>query len=433
MARSQESEEVKSMSQQAPKVEFLTERAKLKAGREQTIDVVVRITPPEVDAGIGKRPCLNLSLVLDRSGSMAGEKLVRAREATAYCIDQLLPSDRLSVVIFDSTVEVLIPNQPAENKANLKGLLQEVYARSSTALHEAWVRGGMQVSEHLMDGAVNRVVLITDGLANEGLTNVDQIVSQVRGLSERGVSTSSIGIGDDFNEDLLIPMASAGGGNSWHVKTADDMQRIFAVELEGLIAQVAHTVTLGLVPADGVRLADVLNDFELGETGRYKLPNLQAGSPVDVVVQLRIPAQAAGTKMRLLDLRLGYTPQEMKAAEVVKQVFEVEFASDEAVERLPVNHEVAKAVQMLMNARARAEAVKRMDAGDYVGSQQVLRQAAVASKAVFAPMASSPDVQDEMARLEEYDESLSNRSSDKMSRKRLMYDSVSRRQSRKLS
>ena len=421
------------MTQQVPKIEFLTERAKLAAGREQTIDVVIRITPPEVDTGISHRPSLNLSLVLDRSGSMGGEKIRRAREATAYCIDQLLPSDRLSVVIFDNSVEVLIPSQLAENKAQLKDMLKEVYARNSTALHEAWVRGGMQVSEHLTDGAINRVVLITDGLANEGLTNVDQIVSQVRGLSERGVGTSSIGIGDDFNEDLLIPMASAGGGNSWHVKEASDMQRIFAVELEGLIAQMAHTVTLGLVPADKVRLADVLNDFEMSETGRYKLPNLQAGSPVDVVVQLRIPQQVEGTRMRLLDVRLGYTPQEMKAAEVARQAFEVEFASEQAVELLPVNHEVAKAVQLLMNARARAEAVKLMDTGDYAGSQRVLRHAQLSSQAAFAPMRECADVQAEMATFEEYDQSLTDRSSDKMSRKRLLYDSVSRRQSRKLS
>ncbi|HKQ52189.1 MAG TPA: VWA domain-containing protein [Pyrinomonadaceae bacterium] len=421
------------MSKEVPEIEFLTERPKLVAGREQTVDVLIRVTPPAVDAGIGRRPRLNLSLVLDRSGSMGGEKMVRAREATAYCIDQLLPSDRLSVVLFDNQIEVLIPSRLAENKALLKGLLTEVYARGSTALHEAWVRGGMQVSEHLTDGAVNRVVLITDGLANEGLTNVDQIVSQVRGLSERSVSTSTIGIGDDFNEDLLIPMASAGGGNSWHVKTADDMQRIFAVELEGLIAQVAHTVTLGLVPADGVRLSDVLNDFEVGETGRYKLPNLQAGSPVDVVARLRVPAREEGTRLRLLDLRLGYTPQEMKAAEVVKQAFEVEFASEQTVERSPVNHEVTKAVQLLMNARARAEAVRLMDTGDFAGTQRLLGQAAAASRAVFAAMPSSPEAQEEMNRFAEYDDSLSDRSSDKMSRKRLLYDLVSRRRSQKLS
>jgi Ca-activated chloride channel family protein len=421
------------MSQQVPKVEFLTERAKLLAGRDQTVDVLIRITPPEIDAGITKRPRLNLSLVLDRSGSMAGEKMLRAREATAYCIDQLLPTDRLSLVIFDDAIEVLIPSQLAENKSQLKGLLSEVYARNSTALHEAWMRGGLQVSEYLTEGAVNRVVLITDGLANIGLTNVDQIVSQVKGLSERGVSTSTIGIGEDFNEDLLVPMAQAGEGNSWHVKTADDMQRIFAIELEGLIAQVAHTVTLGLIPADGVRLSDVLNDFEMGETGRYLLPNLQAGSPIDVVVQLRIPAQAEGSKMRLLDLRLGYTPQEMRSAEVVKQALEVEYVSEEVFDNLPVNHEVAKAVQMLMNARARAEAVRLMDAGDYTGSRNVIRGTIASSAQAFAPMASSPVVREEMDLLYDYENSLGDRSSDKMSRKRLKYDAESRRRSQKLS
>jgi Ca-activated chloride channel family protein len=247
------------MTLQTPVVEFLTERTRLAAGRDQTIEVLIRITPPDSEAGAGgnrRRPKLNLSMVLDRSGSMGGDKMERAREAAQYCIDQLLSTDRFSVVIFDDVIEVLIPSQHAENKAALKESLARVFARNSTALHEAWVRGGMQVSEHLTEGAVNRVLLITDGQANVGETNIDRIVSQSKGLFERGVSTSTIGIGDDFNEDLLLPMAQSGGGNAWHVERSEDMQRIFAVELEGLIAQVAHTVTLGLIPADGVRLSN---------------------------------------------------------------------------------------------------------------------------------------------------------------------------------
>jgi Ca-activated chloride channel family protein len=412
------------MAYPLPKIEMLTERAKLSAGREQTVDVLVRITPPEpqgADAAQQRRPALNLSLVLDRSGSMGGEKMERAREAARYCIDQLLATDRLSVVIFDEVVDVLIPSQLAENKAALKETLLHIYPRSATALHEAWVRGGIQVSQHLSEAAINRVLLITDGLANVGLTNTDEIVTQALNLNQRGVSTSTIGIGGDFNEDLLMPMAQAGGGNAWHVEHAEDMQRIFSVELEGLIAQVGHTVTLALVPADGVRIVDVLNDFELNETGRYKLPNLQAGSPLEIVVQLRVPAQAAGTHLRLLDLKLGYTPQAAKSAEVCRQFLEVEFAAEDQVAALPQNTDIVKAVRMLMNARARREAVAYMDAGQFDLSMEVVASSISLTRQAYMSMPADAEMSEELRSLEELSGSLGDRSKDSMTRKQSSY------------
>lgn len=420
------------MSQQTPKVEFITERSTLVAGRDETVDVLIRITPPDADAGAARRrPRLNLGIVLDRSGSMEGAKMERAREATTYCIDQLLPDDRISVVIFDDHIDVLIPSQRAVDKEFLKQQLAHVHARSATALHEAWVRGGIEVSEHLDGDCINRVLLITDGLANTGLTNTNQIVAQALGLSQRGVSTSTIGIGDDFNEDLLMPMAEAGRGNAWHVVQPDDMQRIFAVELEGLISQVAHTVTLGLVPSDGIRLADVLNDFEMNETGRYKLPNLQSGSPLDVAVQLRVPAQEAGARRHLLDLRLGYTPQDATAAEVVKHAFEIGFDGATAVEALPVRSEVAKAVQLMMNARARREAMTHMDRGDYARAREVVSASLCATMASPSFDVADQDFRRERASLENVLSTMDDRSQDKMRRKHLAYDSYSRRYSKK--
>ena len=118
-----------------------------------------------------------------------------------------------------------------------------------------------------------------------------------------------------------------------------------------------------MIPADGVRIVDLLNDFDLTETGRYRLPNMQAGSPLDVVVQLKVGAQAVGAQMRLLDLRLGFTPQDAKNAEVLKQAHTVEFVSSWQVESMDLNQEVVKAVQFLMNARARNRAMSRMDQG----------------------------------------------------------------------
>src|ERR1041384_3352647 len=145
------------MASSTPKVEFITERAKLVADREQTIDVLIRIMPPDVPRTTSARPQLNLSLVLDRPGPMQGKKMRPAREAAQYCVEQLLPTDRISAVIFDDQIEVLIPSQPAARKDELKSRLAEVFARGTTALHEAWVRGGMQVSEDFRESALEFV------------------------------------------------------------------------------------------------------------------------------------------------------------------------------------------------------------------------------------------------------------------------------------
>jgi Ca-activated chloride channel homolog len=415
------------MMQQLPKVEFFTTRAKLAAGTEQTVDVLIRITPPELHLNYTTRPALNLSLVLDRSGSMSGEKMVRAREAAMFCVDQMLPTDRLSVVIFDERIDVLFPSQPASNKQAMKDMISRVQARGSTALHEAWVRGGLTVSERLLDIGINRVILFTDGLANVGVTNTDEIVSQAMGLFQRGVSTSTIGIGEDFNEDLLMPMAQMAGGNAWHVVKADDMQRIFQNELEGLMAQFAHNVSLSLIPADGVRIADMLNDFELTETGRYRLPNLQAGSPLEIVAQLRVGPQNVDSQLRLLDLRLGFTPQDANAAEVVKEAFTVEFADHLRVENLPVNHDVVKAVQFLMNARARNEAMKAIDLGEYDRAQHVLGRAVLSTQELYAQMGDDESALQEIFELEGTAMSLQDRLKDKLNRKLLAYGAYRRR------
>lgn len=411
------------------KVEFFTHKAKLPASdAEQTVDVLIRVTPPENVAQAKARPALNLSLVIDRSGSMEGLKMRRANEAAAYCVDQMTATDRLSVVIFDDVIETLIASQKVENKAVLKSLINGIHARNSTALHEAWVRGGIQVSDYLDHNAVNRVLLITDGQANVGETRNDVIVTQTKQVFERGVSTSTIGIGADFNEDLLLPMAQGGGGNAWHVAEPEDMQKIFDVELQGLIAQIGHTVTLGLVPADGVRIVDVLNDFEISETGRYKLPNLQAGSPLEIIVQLKVPAQKIGSRLDLLDLKLGFTPQESTQATVLRENFNVEFVEASESDRLETNYEVAKALQLLMNARARKEAMQHLDAGDYAASQQVLASARRATNAVHDSMPAfiRPAFAEENASLVELESSLDSRGEDKMSRKKMMYQSYQR-------
>jgi len=407
------------MTNRQPTIEIFTEKTKLIAGENSIIDVLVRIKPPQ-KASAPARPKLNLSMVLDRSGSMHGRKLHEAKEAAKYCIEQLLPVDRISTVIFDEEIDILIPSQLVEDKERLKRAINSVEANSSTALHEAWVRGGLQVSEHLDTDAINRVLLITDGQANVGETRVDHIVEQARQLADRGVSTSTIGIGRDFNEDLLMPMAEAGQGNAWHVEEPQDMVRIFETELEGLVNQIGHSVTLGIEPGAGVTVCDVLNDFEREDSGRYKLPNLQSGSPLEIVVRLRVPANVLRSVVTLAEFNLAFIGQESKIAETANATLNVEFDSAESVAALPLNADVSKTVQLLMNARARREAVDKMDRHDYTGALFSVSRAAVETDVMFSRLP-TPELAAEVDDLRELGESLKSRQNDVMSRKKMSY------------
>lgn len=405
---------------QKPRIEILTEKTKLEEGKDQTVDVLVRITPPENNVKGNHRPNLNLSLVLDRSGSMGGRKMDEAKDAAKYCIDQLLATDRISTVIFDDNVDVLIPSQQIENRAKLARAIASVQANGSTALHEAWVRGGLQVSEHLESNAVNRVVLITDGQANVGETRVDRIVDQTAELAAKGVTTSTIGIGADFNEDLLMPMAEAGQGNAWHVQEPQDMVKIFATELQGLVNQIGHSVRLVVKPAAGVAVAEVLNDFENDGANRYKLPNLQTNSSLDVVVRFKISSREKQSNVQIADLGLEYISQDSAILETVAASVVVDFDSAAVVADLPEDLEVAKAVLLLSNARARREAMEHLDRGQYAASMHVLKAAVVSSEVLYS-MAPSAALREELDDLGGVTFSLQERGNDVTSRKKIAY------------
>ena len=255
----------------------------------------MRVHTPDLPAsdakGGGARPPLNLALVIDRSGSMAGQKLDYARQAAVYAVDQLRAEDRVSIVAFDDRVETVVASTTAADKARLRDGIARIDTRGSTALHAGWVEGGAQVGGHLETGRLNRVILFTDGQANVGETRPDAIANDVHGLATRGVSTTTLGIGSDYNEDLLEAMARAGDGNYYFIESPGQLPGLFAAELRGLLATVGRNVSLGLEPGPGVEILEVLNELERNSYGRLQLPNLLAGAaPVEVTLRLRVPA-----------------------------------------------------------------------------------------------------------------------------------------------
>lgn len=411
-----------------PKIELMTEKAKLIGGVRKNADLLIRILPPEPGAAAPKRPRLNIGIALDRSGSMDGAKMQHAREAAKYCVDQLLPTDIFSAVIFDDQVDVLFTAQQVSDRKMFKKGIDRIEARNSTALHEGWVQARRQVSERFDSAAINRVLLITDGQANVGETNADRIVSQAREVADqKGITTTTIGIGSDFNEDLLMPMAEAGRGNAWHVREPQDMVKIFDTELQGLARQFAHNVRLNVHCAEGVRITDLLNDFERDPSGAYILPDLLAGSPLDIVVRLDVPADLPDG--RVLGVDLGYIARETGAAEKDSIEFRAAFNTREAVEALESYPEVEQAVLLLMNARARREAITNMDKGDMSAVLKCVAFARTDALNLYA-RAPSEALMDEIDDLDSLGDALKDGEDDPMARKLLAYRRESTRKGR---
>lgn len=272
-----------------PRIEITPLRPAICSDAPITLNVLIRITPPEPDEKV-QRPALNLGLVIDHSGSMGGRnKMNFAREAATFAVQQLLPTDRVSVTIFDDKIQTLVPNTLAEDKSRIIDLIRSIEPDGSTDLHGGWKEGANQIGQNLLRGGLNRVILLSDGLANVGETNSDAIATDVNRAAKEGVSTTTMGVGDDYNEDLMEAMAVSGDGNYYYIELPKQLTDIFQTELKGLMATSGSAVSLGIEPQNGVNVADVLNDFDRLPTGRFKLPNLVAGSPILAVVRLNVP------------------------------------------------------------------------------------------------------------------------------------------------
>ncbi|AIE76146.1 macro domain-containing protein [Synechocystis sp. PCC 6714] len=384
-----------------PQVTFIPLKNAVCSERAVTLDLIIRITPLSPPAMDQPRPSLNLGFVIDRSGSMEGHnKITYARQAVCYAIDQLSPGDRLSVTIFDDQVQTLIPSTLAKDKAQLKQLVQGVRPGGCTDLHGGWLQGGIQVSQNL-NTELNRIILLSDGLANQGETNPDVIATDAHDLAQRGASTTTLGLGDDYNEDLLEAMARSGDGNYYYVADAEQLPTIFERELQGLASTYGNRVTLAATSQAGVQVLDLLNDFELDNQGRSQLPNLIYGNPIDVVVRLKVPAlkeeQPLGTVV------LSWINGE-RQEQTVTASFQLPVLTKAEFEALPLNQEVQQQVALMMSTRAKKEAMERVDRGDYGGAGQVLQSARQEIMGANLPM-SAP----EAAALEDLEEKLNER------------------------
>jgi Ca-activated chloride channel homolog len=202
---------------------------------------------------------LNLSLAIDRSGSMAGSPLHHALKAAESIVDQLAANDTFSIVTYDDSIDTVVPPQSVTDKNALKAAIRRIRAGGLTNLSGGWLKGCEHVKAHLDPQRIDRVLLLTDGHANVGINNPTVLMTTAGQKAEEGISTTTLGFGQGFNEDLLIGMARAGNGNFYFIQSMDEASEVFGIELDSLRAVVGQNLAVTIELAPGVSLVDTLS------------------------------------------------------------------------------------------------------------------------------------------------------------------------------
>ena len=239
--------------------------------------------------------------MIDRSGSMQGTRIAQAREAAAAAIRRLDKNDIASVVIFDDKIDILVQAQPVDDHAAFIDRIRQVTARGSTAIHGGVIEGAQQVRHNLDQRRLNRVVLLSDGQANVGPRRPEDFAKLGRELLQQGISVSTIGLGMQYNEDLMLQLARASDGNHTFVGETTDLIQVFNKEFDDVLASCAQTVSIDVELRPGVRVVRALSrDGKIeGQTAQFQLNQVYAATEhyvlMEVEVDQRPPARPATT------------------------------------------------------------------------------------------------------------------------------------------
>jgi Ca-activated chloride channel homolog len=356
------------------KTSYEFDQAVLPTGTSLKANLLLRF---RADIPESPRRNLNLSLVIDRSGSMAGAPLHHALRAAEAVVDQLEPNDTLSVVVYDDAVDTPVSPQPVTDKSALKAAIGRVRAGGITNLSGGWLKGCEYVKTHLDSQKINRVLLLTDGHANMGIQDPTILTATAAQKAEEGIITTTLGFAQGFNEDLLIGMARAASGNFYFIQSIDEATEVFSIELDSLRAVVGQNLVITLQLAEGVRLLDTLSlakvsQTDTGETA-IALGELYEGEDKLLGLSLEIPAAAIGD---LPVMTLHYSADVVQdnliqsvsgRAAVIAKVGTVEEAA------LAASSNILIELSRLTIAKAKETALSLAEQGKHSEAEQILR------------------------------------------------------------
>ena len=332
-------------------------------------------------ASTAERAPINVALVLDRSGSMTGKPLAYSKRACQFVVDQLGESDVLSMVAFDDEVQTIVPPVRISNKGELKQRIERIQTGSCTNLSGGLIEGARHalVSKNAEPNAVNRVIVLSDGHANRGITSKRRLAEIAREYGSSGVGITAMGVGDGFDEELMDTISDHGGGNFYYIDTPERIPVILQKELEGLLSVVANRMTLTIRSAGGAKVTDVFGYAAEERPGELKVSagDLYGNEAKAILLEVTVSPQEPG-RHPVLKLEWDYTDltDGIKTACSFKCEVHGEFTEDRRLLDRQGEAAVLEQVELAQSAKAIEAAMGAMDRGDLFTGQQMLRQQA---------------------------------------------------------
>ncbi|MCH8275033.1 MAG: VWA domain-containing protein [Armatimonadetes bacterium] len=321
----------------------------------------------------GGRTPLNICLVIDRSGSMEGEPLDYVKQACGYVVDLLAPDDVLSIVTFEETVDVLMPPSKVMNRDLIKQHINRIVPGNTTNLYDGLALGAQQVLSSREQGRIERLVVFSDGDPTTGIKDFQSLVQHVGEIKKRGITTTFLGFGYEFNEELLAGMAKRSGGNYYFIQRPELIPEVFRTELDKLFTMAARNLVLKFKTARWVQLRQVYgHDVQFGQREvELELADVEKGTALDLAIDLEFQNHPLG-HYRAMGGRLTYDDAVSGRQETLDVDLMIEFTSDQARCNVPQDSRVAKSVEVSMASRV----VERTMMG--LKSGQVTAQMAIA-------------------------------------------------------
>ncbi len=336
----------------------------LLAGKTQKVYLRVGLTGMAFESEKERTP-LNVALVLDRSGSMTGEKIAKAKESAILAVQRLDSRDILSFITYDTTVSVLIPATRVSDKEALIETIRSIRPGNTTALFAGVSKGAAEVRKFRSEGYVNRVILLSDGLANAGPSSPEELGALGLSLLKEGISVTTIGLGADFNSNLMTALAEKSDGAFYFAEKASDLSWAYDREFGRALSVAARRLQTEIHCSSGVRPVRVLGrEAEIdGQSVWVYINDLYSEKEKHVLLQLEVPAGETGSRVDIASVRLSYLNPASGKSETVRQEVALRFTDSEKLVEESMNSRVVIDTVELLAVEQRTMAYALRDQG----------------------------------------------------------------------